>query len=70
VAELFPDRDGAEQAIVALKTAGFTGDQIGVALRHRTTQGVLLEEAGTQVAEEAATRGALGGGLLGASPAC
>src|SRR5919108_1527245 len=64
VAGLFPDRDRAEQAIAALKMAGFTGDQIGVALRDRTAQGVLLEETGTQVAEDAAT-GALGGGLLG-----
>jgi hypothetical protein len=65
VAGLFPDRDGAEQAIAALKAAGFTGDQIGVVLRERTARGVLLEETGTQVAEEAATTGALGGGLLG-----
>jgi hypothetical protein len=64
-AGLFPDRARAEQAIDALKAAGFTGDQIGVALRDRTAQGVLLEETGTQVAEEAATTGALGGGLLG-----
>jgi hypothetical protein len=65
VAGLFPDRTRAEQAIDALKAAGFTGDQIGVALRDRTAQGVLIEETGTQVAEEAATTGALGGGLLG-----
>jgi Heat induced stress protein YflT domain len=65
VAGLFPDRARAEQAIDALKAAGFTGDQIGVALRDRTAQGVLIEETGTQVAEEAATTGALGGGLLG-----
>ncbi len=65
VAGLLPDRDQAEQAIAALQAAGFTGDQIGVALRDRTAQGVLLEETGTQVAEEAAATGALGGGLLG-----
>jgi Heat induced stress protein YflT domain len=65
VAGLFLDRASAEQAIDALKAAGFTGDQIGVALRDRTAQGVLIEETGTQVAEEAATTGALGGGLLG-----
>jgi hypothetical protein len=65
VAGLFRDRDRAEQAIAALKAAGFTGDQIGVALRERTAQGVLLEETGTQVAEETAPAGALGGGLLG-----
>jgi hypothetical protein len=65
VAGLFPHRASAEQAIDALKAAGFTGDQIGMALRDRTAQGVLLEDTGTQVAEEAATTGALGGGLLG-----
>ena len=65
VAGLFPHRASAEQAIDALKAAGFTGDQIGMALRDRTAQGVLLEDTGVQVAEEAATTGALGGGLLG-----
>jgi len=70
VAGLLPDRARAEQTIDALKAAGFTGDQIGVALRDRTAQGVLLEDTGTQVAEEAATTEALGGGLLGASQAC
>ena len=48
-----------------MKAAGFTGDQIGVALRDRTVRRVLLEDTGTQVEEEAATTGALGGGLLG-----
>jgi hypothetical protein len=65
VAGLFPDRHRAEEAIHALKAAGFPGEQIGVALRDRTAQGVLLEETGSQVAEDAATSGALGGGLLG-----
>jgi hypothetical protein len=62
VAGLFAERASAEQAIDALKDAGFTGDQMGVAMRDRTAQGVLIEEA--QVAE-GATAGALGGGLLG-----
>ena len=65
VAGLFSDRARAEQAIDALKAAGFTEDQIGVALRDRPAQGVVLEGTGTEVAEEAATSGALGGGLLG-----
>jgi hypothetical protein len=65
VAGLFPDHVSAEQAVDALKAADFKGDQIGVALRDRTPQGVLIEETGPQVAEEAATTGALGGGLLG-----
>jgi hypothetical protein len=62
VAGLFADQASAEQAIHALKAAGFTGDQIGVAMRGRTAQGVLMEEA---QAAEGATAGALGGGLLG-----
>ena len=65
VAGLFPDRARAEQAIDALKAAGFTEDQIDVALRDRPAQSVVLEGTGTAVAEEAATSGALGGGLLG-----
>jgi hypothetical protein len=65
VAGLFPDRASAVQAIDALQAAGFTGDQIGVALHDCTAQGVLLEETGAQVAAEAATTEALGGGLLG-----
>jgi hypothetical protein len=64
VAALFPDRARAEQAIAALQAAGFTGDQIGVAMRDQTAQGTLIEDTGAQVAEGAAT-GAIGGGLLG-----
>jgi hypothetical protein len=64
VAGLFPDRVSAEEAIDELKDAGFTGDQIGVAMRDRTAQGELIAETDTQAAETAAT-GAVGGGLLG-----
>src|SRR6266511_3956292 len=64
VAGLFPDRASAEQAIEALNTAGFIGDQIGVAMRDRTAQGTLIEDTGTQTAEGAAT-GVISGGLLG-----
>jgi hypothetical protein len=64
IAGLFPDRVSAEQAIDALKAAGFTGDQIGVAMRDRTAQGDLIAETETQAADGAAT-GAIGGGLLG-----
>jgi hypothetical protein len=70
VAGLFADRARAEQAIDALKAAGFTGDQMGVALRDRTAQGVLIEETDTQIAEQATTSGALRGRLQGASRAC
>jgi hypothetical protein len=64
VAGLFPDQVSAEEAIDELKDAGFTGDQIGVAIRDRTAQGELSAETGPQAAEGAAT-GAVGGGLLG-----
>lgn len=64
VASTFADRDDALRAIEALKDAGFTSDQIGVALRDRTAQGEMVEESGTHAAEGAAT-GAVGGGLLG-----
>jgi hypothetical protein len=47
VAGLFPDRDRAKEAIHTLKAAGSPGEQIGVALRDRTAQGVLLGEAGS-----------------------
>jgi hypothetical protein len=64
VAAIFHDRIQAERAIDALRAAGFTGDQIGVALRDRTEQGTLVEDTGTS-AVEGAVSGALGGGLLG-----
>jgi hypothetical protein len=65
IAGLFPDRASAEEAVEELKAAGFTGDQIGVAMRDRTAQGELIVETATQASEGAAT-GAVGGGLLGA----
>jgi hypothetical protein len=64
VAGLFREREAAERAINDLKDAGFSGDQIGVAMRDRTAQGELVEDTGTKAAE-GATTGALGGGLLG-----
>jgi len=64
IAGLFHDRFAAEQAIHALKADGFAPSQIGVAMRDRTAQGVLIEETGTSAAATATT-GALGGGLLG-----
>jgi hypothetical protein len=64
VAGTFHDRDSAERAVNALKDAGYSGDQIGVAMRDRTAQGQLVEDTGTRAAAGAAT-GAVGGGLLG-----
>jgi hypothetical protein len=69
VAGLFHDRGRAQQAIEELRAAGFSGDQIGVALRDRTQEGRLAEETGTRPtgnhAGEGAAVGLLGGGLLG-----
>ena len=64
VVGVFDDRDDAEDAINALKEAGFRADEIGVAARDRDTAGVLAEDTGTQAGTGAAT-GALTGGLLG-----
>jgi uncharacterized protein (TIGR02271 family) len=61
---LFHNQADAERAIQRLKEAGFSEDQIGVALRDRDRQRELVKDTGTQVAEGAAT-GALGGGILG-----
>lgn len=65
VAGLFRDRHDAERAIEALRDAGFTREQIGIAMRDRTAQGEVVEETGTHAAGGAAT-GIVGGGLLGA----
>jgi hypothetical protein len=64
IAALFKDRTASERAINDLRDAGFTGDQIGVAMRDRTEQGRLIEDAGAGAAEGAVS-GAVGGGLLG-----
>jgi hypothetical protein len=64
IGALFSNRMQAEDAINALKARGFKGDQIGIALRDRNEQGVLVEDTGTRAADAAAT-GAIGGGLLG-----
>jgi len=61
---LFPDREAAESAINDLKRAGFSENEIGVAMRDRTAQGQLAEDTGTQAAEGAA-KGAMGGGVVG-----
>jgi hypothetical protein len=65
VAGVFKDRHDAERAIEALRDAGFTREQIGIALRDRTAQGEMVEETGTHAADGAAA-GIVGGGLLGA----
>jgi Heat induced stress protein YflT len=61
---LFADQLDAERGIQALKAAGFSEQQIGVAVRDKQQQQELTEGTGTQTAEGAAT-GAVGGGVLG-----
>ncbi|MEP7357964.1 MAG: general stress protein [Anaerolineales bacterium] len=64
VAAVFTDRSQAERAIDALRAAGFTGKQVGVAMRDRSEAGELMKDTGTS-AVEGAVSGAVGGGLLG-----
>lgn len=64
VVGLFRDNNKAEQAIRDLKAAGFSEEQIGVAMRNREEQQELIENTGSQAAEGAAT-GAMSGGIVG-----
>ncbi len=64
VVGMYPDQPGAERGIEALKAAGFSEQQIGVAVQDKRQQKDLTEGTGTQAAEGAAT-GAMGGGVLG-----
>jgi uncharacterized protein (TIGR02271 family) len=61
---LFTDRARAEQAIRDLKSAGFSDEQIGVAMQNREEQQQLIDDTGSQAAEGAA-KGAVSGGLVG-----
>jgi hypothetical protein len=64
VVGLFYNRVEAESAIEGLKRAGFTNEQIGVAMRDRGEQRELAEGSETEVAAGAAT-GAISGGIVG-----
>src|SRR6185295_5008059 len=64
VVGLFTERSDAEQAIRDLKDAGFSEQQIGVAMQDREAQRRLTEDTGSTAAEGAAT-GALSGGVVG-----
>lgn len=64
VVGLFQDQPSAERAIQRLTAAGFTEQQIGVAIRDREQQDQLTESTGTQAAQDA-TKGAVGGGVVG-----
>ena len=64
VVGLFQDQPSAEAAIQRLKTAGFSEQEIGVAVRDREQQDTITEGTGTQAADGAA-KGAVGGGVVG-----
>lgn len=64
VVAVFDERDDAQDAINALRDAGFRADDISILARDRDTAGQLAEDTGTEAAAGAAT-GALAGGLLG-----
>ena len=65
IAALFHNRSSAERAIQDLRSGGFSGDQIGIAMRDRTEQGHMVEDTGASNAAAGAGTGLLGGGLLG-----
>ncbi len=64
VAAIFADRANAERAIDALRGAGYTGDQIGVAMRDFSADDAWVAETSNQ-AVDGAVGGAVGGGLMG-----
>ena len=64
VVGLFHDRGDAEEAIRDLKSAGFTEQQIGVAMQDGSAQQDLIEQTGSTAAEGAA-KGAVSGGVVG-----
>jgi len=61
---VFDERDDAEDAISALKDAGFRGDEIGLVARDREQAQAMAESTGTKAGEGAVT-GAIAGGVLG-----
>ena len=64
VVGLFQDQPAAEAAIRRLQAAGFSEQQIGVAVRDRERQQALTDSTGTQAAGDA-TKWAVGGGVVG-----
>ncbi len=64
VVGLFADQSAAERGIESLKAAGFSEQEIGVAVRDKGQQKDLTESTGTSAAEGAG-KGAVGGGVLG-----
>jgi uncharacterized membrane protein len=64
VVAVFDERDDAEDAIKALKSAGFREEDIGLVARNRDEAGVPARDDDTKAGEGAAT-GAVVGGLVG-----
>lgn len=65
VVGLFRNRGDAEQAISALKDAGFTREQIGIAIKDRDEQRDLSDSTDASQAGKGAAAGAVSGGLVG-----
>jgi hypothetical protein len=64
---MFETRDAAEDAITRLEAAGFTRDQIGVAMRDQREAAEMAEATGTDdLTGEGATAGAVSGAGVGA----
>src|SRR5262249_44271354 len=62
---VFDDRGDAQDAIMALRDAGFAPDMIGVLARDRDTAGVIAEQTGSEAGAGAAAGAMAGGGLGG-----
>ncbi len=65
VVGLFRDRGDAEQAMQELKDAGFTREQIGLAIKDRGEQRDVPNDTETSQAGRGAAAGAVSGGLVG-----
>jgi uncharacterized membrane protein len=65
VVGLFRDRRDAEQAIGDLRDAGFTREQIGIAINDKGAQREMEDQTGANAAGKGAAAGAVSGGLVG-----
>jgi uncharacterized membrane protein len=64
VVAVFNERDDAEDAVKALKSAGFREEDIGLVARNRDAAAVTSKEHDTR-AEEGAVAGVIAGGVIG-----
>jgi len=62
---LFESGEAAGQAIRTLHDRGFAREQISVAMRNSAEQAALAQDVGANEPAEAASAGAVGGGILG-----